>query len=130
MIEIQDTPTPEDGAQTPLQVERRGNEGLNQHSMSICRGTEVAASSQKIDGRVSQGQVNGVSPVNRDAAINSGMSVAGRQQEEAHPVGANHLQGSRQGDHRVKTAPVVFPANPAPRSGMTQAPLSSKTPKG
>jgi hypothetical protein len=44
------------------------------------------------------------------------------------PVDRKTIEGSTPGDFRAKSADAVLPANPAPRAGMTQAPLGSKSP--
>lgn len=93
------------GGQAPLtQPERTGASDVN--SLSFCRGVEVPASSGNNARRVTAGpkagsEVNGVSPINRPADLNSGLCVSGRAQESAKPVDANHLEGSNKGDHRA-----------------------------
>jgi len=57
-----------------------------------------------------------------------GAEVQADRAPQAKPVDSKTITGSYPGDHRTKTADAVLPANPAPRSGMTQAPLGSKSP--
>ena len=109
-IKIQESPAPEQGAQTPLSTDaangRTRGTDCGQNNLSFCRGSEVEASSHSLGSR------NGL---NSDAA-QSGVAVSIKL------TSANHLEGSNQGDHRAQAAPAVLPANPSPREGMGQTP--------
>jgi hypothetical protein len=102
-VPIQTTPAPAQGAQEPLSVDSKksthGFDTANQNSLSFCRGTEVPASS------------GSVSPY----------GVAGREQERAKPVDANHLEGSNKGDHRAHPGDTAA-ASLAAASGSTKGP--------
>lgn len=127
--EIQTSPAPEQGAQTPLtgegeQYSRSAFDG-NQNTMSFCRGAEVPASSQVSDRKFSKGLVNGVS-ASPESVTTSGMAVNGRENENARPADRKTLQGSTPGDFRKHGAGARLPQNPAPRTAVGQANLNSR----
>jgi hypothetical protein len=128
-IQIQSKPAVTDGAQTPLVIESlkstHGFDSANQNSLSFSRGAEVAASSRTNTDRSSPSDK---APAD-SAAINSGMSVSGRQLERARPVAANHLEGSNKGDHRRPSQDVAAASlskaadSGGPRNAVGQAPF-------
>jgi hypothetical protein len=107
------------GGQAPL-TERRGNEGLNQNTMSFCRGVEVPASSGATERRFQQGQVNGVSG-RAESCTSNGLAVAGREAETAKHVDQRCVEGSYPGDSRKRGADAVLPANPPVRGATGQS---------
>lgn len=120
-IKIQTTPAPEAGAQEPLQVERRGNEGLRQNQMADCigRGSEILASSQPIETRIHKGVVNGVGQ-SVDSCTSSGKAVAGVA-VNVTPVDRKTVEGSYPGDSRKRGADAQLPNMPGPREPRGQA---------
>jgi len=125
-IQVQQTPEPEQGAQSPLKQERTGAEfDQNQMSRAIGRGTEVTASSQPNEKRFQKGEINGVSG-RAESCTSNGLAVSGRAEEYAKHVDQKCVEGSYPGDTRQRGADAQLPPNPAPREPKGQA----LTPKG
>jgi hypothetical protein len=101
---------------------RNGNV-QSQNTMSISRGPEVSFGSAPA--RVSPGEMNGVAPTPASVTSDALLGVAGIP-VTVKPVDRRTIQGSTPGDSRKRGADAQLPANPSPRSGMTQAPLSGK----
>jgi hypothetical protein len=68
---------------------------------------------------------------NAGTGINGGLGAAHNSEVRpitVKPVDHRAIEGTNTGDWRSKSSDVALPANPGPRQGMTQAPLSSRTP--
>jgi hypothetical protein len=125
---IQDTPAVPAGAVSPLASDSRtGASDVN--TLSFCRGAEVGATSQISTARTSP---NAKAPTD-SASINSGLSVTGRQAEQAKPVDFRAVEGSYAGDHRSKPGDVAAASlakastNGGPRQPAGQAPFGRNT---
>jgi hypothetical protein len=125
-IKLQESsPNELDGGLTPEQIlaaDIRSRQGHNcpQNNMSFSRGTEVNFGSAP--SRVSQGEINGVSPAPQSVTSDVLTGVAGVQ-VSVLPVDRRTIEGSYSGDSRKKASDAVLPANPAPRSAVGQAPF-------
>jgi hypothetical protein len=100
----------------------RNGTTAGQNNLSFCRGVQTDPPN---------GQQSPVKPNNANGAASrpsenvSGMSLGGVN-VSVKPVGANHLEGSNQGDHRPKAADAKLPPNPGPRDARGQARLTNK----
>lgn len=89
------------GGQHSLKDERVGTEGLNQNTLSFCRGENVESSSNPYSGKARND-------------LNHGAQVAGRQLERAKPTDAKNVgDGSYPGDTRQTTKKLGDVAGPS-----------------